>query len=84
VAKADPAAVRACYRAAECWLARGDQDQAIKTCAVSLTRHAGIAELACLAAVAFGRTNRLHQAIVWTSISVALGRFGGVAGKFSA
>lgn len=67
----------ACYRAAECWIALGDWDNAVESCALGLARHAGIAELAWLAAFASWRAERFVQAVAWARLSVAMGKFRG-------
>jgi hypothetical protein len=67
----------ACYRAAECWCARGRWTEAVESCACGLSHHAGIAELAWLAGYASWRKGELDQAIVWSRSSVAMGCFEG-------
>jgi len=67
----------ACYRAAECWLALGSHGEAIESCAAGLAQHAGIAELAWLAAYACYLADRFHQAIAWARLSEALGLYRG-------
>ena len=48
----DEEAAWACYREAECWVALEEWQEVINACAKGLTKHAGIAELAWLAAYA--------------------------------
>jgi len=68
----------ACYRAAECWCVLGEWSHAVDDCAAGLARHAGIAELAWLAAYASYKGGRATQAVWWARTSIALGRFRGV------
>jgi tetratricopeptide (TPR) repeat protein len=67
----------ACYRAAECRCARGEWALAVDTCADGLARHAGVAELAWLAAFASHKGNNHAQAVWWARTSIALGCFRG-------
>src|SRR5207253_2483230 len=68
----------ACYRAAECWCVLGEWGHAVDECAAGLARHAGLAELAWLAAYASYKGGRATQAVWWARASIALGRFRGV------
>jgi tetratricopeptide (TPR) repeat protein len=67
----------ACYRAAECELARQRFDAAVEWCATGLVRHPGVAELPWLAAVACWRAGRPADAVAWARMSEALGRVNG-------
>ncbi|MEG4854036.1 hypothetical protein QUB10_24490 [Microcoleus sp. B5-D4] len=73
----DEEAAWACYREAECLLALEEWREAINACAKGLTKHAGIAELAWLAAYAsyYGGLN--SQAINWAYLSIAMGKHQG-------
>jgi tetratricopeptide (TPR) repeat protein len=64
-----------CYRAAECMLAVGRPAEAVDTCAAGLALHAGIAELAWLAAFASWKAGRADQAVSWARLSIAMGCF---------
>jgi tetratricopeptide (TPR) repeat protein len=67
----------ACYRAAEC-LCRLDRFRdAIERCALGLARHAGVAELAWLAAFAAYRLGDAAQAVYWARLSITHGLFRG-------
>jgi tetratricopeptide (TPR) repeat protein len=71
----------ACYRAAECHAALGAYQKAIDSCAAGLARHAGLAELPWLAAFCAYRLGKHSQAVYWSRMSIAMGRFrGGGAG----
>ncbi|MBE9094462.1 hypothetical protein [Tychonema sp. LEGE 07203] len=73
----DEEAAWACYREAECWLALADYQEAINACAKGLTKHAGIAELAWLAAYASYYAGLNAQAIHWAHLSIAMGKHQG-------
>jgi glycosyltransferase involved in cell wall biosynthesis len=73
----DEEAAWACYREAECWLALADYQAAINACAKGLTKHAGIAELAWLAAYASYYAGLNSQAIHWAHLSIAMGKHQG-------
>ena len=65
---------RACYRAAECLCRLNRHRDAIDRCAAGLARHAGIAELAWLAAYQLGDPT---QAVYWARLAIAHGLFRG-------
>jgi tetratricopeptide (TPR) repeat protein len=67
----------AMYRAAECLLKLDRPAEAVEACAAGLARHAGLAELAWMAAYASWHANRPHQAVYWAVQSVAMGQFAG-------
>ncbi len=67
----------ACYRAAECLLDLGRHREAVDRCAIGLARHAGIAELAWLAAFAAFQLGDDAQAVYWARLSIAQGLFEG-------
>lgn len=67
----------AAFRAAECYIGLGDYQEAIKICGIGLSKHAGIAELAWLAAYANFKQNNMPQAIYWAKISIAMGEYAG-------
>jgi tetratricopeptide (TPR) repeat protein len=69
----DEEAAWACYRSAECWIALGDLDRAIESCALGLARHAGVAELSWLAGYAAWKAGRFAQAVSWARLSAAMG-----------
>lgn len=73
----DAEAAWACYRAAECRIALGDLDGAVESCGLGLARHAGVAELAWLAAYASWQAGRVLQAVAWARLSTAMGCFRG-------
>jgi glycosyltransferase involved in cell wall biosynthesis len=73
----DEEAAWACYREAECWLALEEWREAINACAKGLTKHAGIAELAWLAAYASYYADLNSQAINWAHLSIAMGKHQG-------
>jgi hypothetical protein len=73
----DEEAAWAQYRAAECLCRLGRWADAVDACALGLARHAGIAELAWLAAFAAYRGGKMAQAVWWAKASIALGRFRG-------
>jgi tetratricopeptide (TPR) repeat protein len=63
----------ACYRAAECLCQLGRYAEAVERCARGLARHAGIAELAWLAAFASYRLGEHAQAVYWAQLSLVFG-----------
>lgn len=67
----------ACYRMAECYCALGRWSKAVDACTMGLARHAGIAELAWLAAFASYKAGQVHQAVWWATISMSMGLFRG-------
>ena len=73
----DDEAAWACYREAECWLVLEDYREAINACVQGLTKHAGIAELAWLAAYASYYAGLNSQAIHWANLSIAMGKHQG-------
>lgn len=68
----------AAYRQAWMLIVLNRFQEAIEACARGLTRHAGVAELPWLAAVASARAGRNDQATYWAHLSIALGRFKGL------
>ncbi len=73
----DEEAAWACYRAAECWIALGDFNEAVARCAAGLAKHAGFPELSWLAAYASWQAQRVTQAVAWAHLSISVGRFRG-------
>jgi glycosyltransferase involved in cell wall biosynthesis len=67
----------ACYRAAECLIALGRHREAIDRCGLGLARHAGIAELAWLAAFCAYQLGEAVQAVYWARLAIVHGRFEG-------
>jgi tetratricopeptide (TPR) repeat protein len=67
----------ACYRAAECLSGLGRHRDAIDRCAAGLARHAGIAELAWLAAYSSFQLGDAAQAVYWARLSITHGLFQG-------
>ena len=67
----------ACYRAAECLSVLGRHREAIDRCAAGLARHAGIAELAWLAAFSAYQLGSPAQAVYWARLSITHGLFQG-------
>lgn len=66
----DEQAAWAFYRAAVILTgALGRHDEAVEMCAAGLARHAGIAELAWMAALASYRAGRYEQAIYWSRLA---------------
>lgn len=63
----------ACYRAAESLVALGRHREAIDRCGVGLARHAGIAELAWLAAFCAYQINETVQAVYWARLAIVHG-----------
>jgi tetratricopeptide (TPR) repeat protein len=66
----------ACCRAAELLVELQRYDEAVEACAAGLARHAGIAELAWVAAVASYRAGRPDQASYWASLAEVHGELG--------
>lgn len=71
----------ACYRTAEILVAIGRFEDAIDRCALGLARHAGIPELAWLAAFASWQAGRADQASYWARMAIPMGMFKGEGGK---
>jgi glycosyltransferase involved in cell wall biosynthesis len=71
----------ACYQAAECLCRLSRYDEAIERCAIGLARHAGIAELAWLAAFAAFQAADNAQAVYWARLSISQGLFEGQGAK---
>lgn len=67
----------ACYRAAECLSALGRYQEGIDRCAAGLARHAGIAELAWLAAFLVYRMDDFGQAVYWARLALVNGLYQG-------
>jgi hypothetical protein len=67
----------ACYRAAECWVALGRFYKAVDACAAGLARHAGIGELAWLAAFSSYKAGSAHQAVWWARMAISMGLYRG-------
>ena len=67
----------ACYRAAECLCRLNRFAEAVERCALGLARHAGVAELAWLAAFAAYQAGDAAQAVYWARLSVTHGLFRG-------
>lgn len=67
----------ACYRAAECLCGLGRHVEAVERCAIGLARHAGIAELAWLAAFARYRSGDPAQAAYWAQLALVFGLHAG-------
>lgn len=67
----------AAYRSAELSIMLENFDAAVETAAKGLARHAGVAELAWMAALASTRAGRQAQATYWARMSVALGCYKG-------
>jgi tetratricopeptide (TPR) repeat protein len=67
----------ACYRAAECLCELRRLPEAIERCALGLTRHAGIAELAWLAGFAAYQLANHAQAVYWARLAIVHGSFEG-------
>lgn len=67
----------ACYRAAECYLKVGQRQDALEACAIGLTRHSGIAELAWLASWICLDLGRDDQAVYWARMATMHGLFVG-------
>jgi tetratricopeptide (TPR) repeat protein len=77
----DEEAAWACYRAAECLSVLSRHRDAIDRCAAGLARHAGIAELAWLAAFCAFQLGNHAQAVYWARMSIAQGMFEGTGAK---
>ncbi len=71
----------ACYRAAECLCKLGRHVEAVEQCGRGLARHAGVAELAWLAAFACYRSRELAQAVYWAQLALVFGWHAGKGGK---
>lgn len=67
----------ACYRSAECLLTLGRHREALDRCAGGLARHAGVAELAWLAAVVTYDLGNAPQAVYWARLAITHGLFRG-------
>lgn len=67
----------ACYRAAECEVARERFAEAVDWCTRGMRRHPGVAELPWLAALASYRAGRPADAAAWARMAVALGKVEG-------
>lgn len=63
----------ACFRAAECLCKLERYTEAVEHCARGLARHAGIAELAWLAAFACYRRGDPAQAVYWAQLALVFG-----------
>lgn len=63
----------ACYRAAEALCRLGRPFEAVDRCAAGLARHAGIAELAWLAAYASYQMGKVEQAACWARLATVHG-----------
>lgn len=70
-----------CYRLAAIQCERQEWAHAVDSAALGLTYHAGIAELAWLAAYASHQAGKMAQCVCWASISVALGKHEGIGKK---
>ena len=68
----------AMYRCAECQIILGKLDEAVHTCARGLSIHAGVAELAWLAAFASFKLDRKDQAQYWARMAIPCGNFTGM------
>jgi tetratricopeptide (TPR) repeat protein len=71
----------ACFRAAECLCSLNRYTEAIDRCGVGLARHAGVAELAWLAAFAAYQLGRHAQAVYWAQLAITHGMFSGGGAK---
>ncbi len=69
----------ATYREAQLWVASGDFDTAIERCAVGLSRHPGIAELAWYAGYAAFHAGRHRDAAAFANLAVVHGEYLGLA-----
>lgn len=67
----------ACYRAAECLSQLGRFSDAVDRCAMGLARHAGLAELAWLAAFCCFQRGDAAQACYWARLAITHGLFRG-------
>lgn len=70
----------ACYRAAECLCELAQWQAAIDRCASGLARHAGVAELAWLAGFCCYKLGRYRDAVSWSQMSAATGKYRNQAG----
>lgn len=68
----------ACYRAAMLWTGMGQHERALRLAVQGLGIHAGIAELAWVAALCCYRLNRDAHACTWANHSLALGCYQGL------
>lgn len=66
-----------CYRIAQSLMRLGEFDNAVTMCALGLARHAGIAELPGLAAMASANLGKLDQAAYWARLAIPWGLFQG-------
>jgi tetratricopeptide (TPR) repeat protein len=73
----DEEAAWACYRAAECLIDLGRHQEALDRCALGLTHHAGIAELAWLAGFCAYTLGRHVQCVHWARLAITHGLFRG-------
>lgn len=67
----------ACYRAAECLCKLERYTEAVERCALGLARHAGVAELAWLAAFASYRSGDPAQAVYWAQLALVFNQHEG-------
>lgn len=67
-----------CYRLAAIQCERSEWQAAVDSSALGLTYHAGIAELAWLAAYANHQAGKMAQCVCWASMAVALGKHEGI------
>jgi tetratricopeptide (TPR) repeat protein len=67
----------AAFRQAQCLAILNRHVEAIEVCARGFSRHAGVGELAWLAAVSCHRLGWHEQAVCWANTAVALGRYAG-------
>jgi tetratricopeptide (TPR) repeat protein len=65
----------ACYRGADMLCKLGQYQEAVEWCAKGLARHAGIAELAWLAAYASWQRQDPEQAVQWAHMAIPNGLF---------
>jgi tetratricopeptide (TPR) repeat protein len=72
----------ACYRAAECCIKLGHWAEAITFCAGGLAIRPATAELAWLAGYAANKVKRHEDAIAWSNMAIANGRYEGQGGQF--
>lgn len=67
----------ACFGAAECWCRLKEWHSAAKACVEGLMLRPATAELAWLAGWACYQAGRYHDAIAWSHMAIANGRFAG-------
>ena len=67
----------ACFRAAECYCALEQWEDAVGACAYGLSLHAGLAELPWLASYACSKKGLWDQAVYWARLSAAMGLYRG-------